>query len=408
GFTYNDPACFANQVVNHAVVIVGYDLLAAPPLWLVRNSWGAGWGDQGYMQLAIAGGNGVCGVNTMPAIYPTILGPDPCGPINPCGGGTCKATVGAASKKQVNTCTCPNNFIPVTNIDKTQTCAPAKVCAFYAMNPCGFGTCVDNNAGGYWCLCSTGFTQGMRTDATVTCVPATKASNTVSLPTAMTCDQVRSTYSLSMSAFRLLNPKLKCPGVYKAGTTITVRPASSNASPSSITGCTVPLTISQGDTCEWVLSMFGITAADLAALNPDLNCTQLVPGQQLCMDQGTPLPLSCTSYYTVNPGETCNDVMVKAQPPLTALQLYSYNPGIICSADSSQRLVGQQLCVGSLPLIGASCYYGTYTVVRGDTCATVVCKIFKCSYTLMYTYNVGFKCSTSTLWVGRVLCKPKP
>ncbi|CAI5534267.1 unnamed protein product, partial [Closterium sp. Naga37s-1] len=97
-----------------------------------------------------------------------------------------------------------------------------------------------------------------------------------------------------------------------------------------------------GDTCEWVLSMFGITAADLAALNPDLNCTQLVPGQQLCMDQGTPLPLSCTSYYTVNPGETCNDVMVKAQPPLTALQLYSYNPGIICSADSSQRLVGQQ------------------------------------------------------------------
>ncbi|CAI5534266.1 unnamed protein product, partial [Closterium sp. Naga37s-1] len=198
GFTYNDPACFANQVVNHAVVIVGYDLLAAPPLWLVRNSWGAGWGDQGYMQLAIAGGSGVCGVNAMPAIYPTILGPDPCGPINPCGGGTCKATVGAASKKQVNTCTCPNNFIPVTNIDKTQTCAPAKVCAFYAMNPCGFGTCVDNNAGGYWCLCSTGFTQGMRTDATVTCVPATKASNTVSLPAPMTCDQVRSTPSSSV------------------------------------------------------------------------------------------------------------------------------------------------------------------------------------------------------------------
>ncbi|CAI5497984.1 unnamed protein product [Closterium sp. Naga37s-1] len=408
GFTYNDPACFANQVVNHAVVVVGYDLLAAPPLWLVRNSWGAGWGDQGYMQLAIAGGSGVCGLNTMPAIYPTILGPDPCGPINPCGGGTCKATVGAISKKQVNTCTCPDNFIPVTNIDKTQTCAPAKVCAFYAMNPCGFGTCVDNNAGGYSCLCSTGFTQGMRTDATITCVPATKATNTVSLPAPMTCDQVRSTYSLSMSAFRLLNPKLKCPGIYKAGTSITVRPAGSSASLTSISGCTVPLTISQGDTCEWVLSMFGLTEADLAALNPDLNCTQLVPGQQLCMDQGTPLPLSCTSYYTVNPGETCTDVMAKAQPPITALQLYSYNPGIICSADSSQRLVGQQLCVGSLALIGASCYYGTYTVVRGDTCATVVCKVFKCSYSLMYQYNVGFTCTTSSLWVGRVLCKPRP
>ncbi|GJP53602.1 hypothetical protein CLOM_g12756 [Closterium sp. NIES-68] len=406
GFTYNDPACFANQVVNHAVVIVGYDLLAAPPLWIVRNSWGASWGDQGYMHLAISGGNGVCGVNTMPALYPTIIGLNPCEPINPCGGGTCTPLKG---KKTVNSCMCPDNFIPVNNIDKTQTCAPAKVCAFYAMNPCGFGTCVDDGKGSYWCLCSTGYTQGMRTDATATCIPATKQSNTVSLPTTMTCDQVRSTYSLSMSDFRLLNKKLKCPATYKAGTSITVRAATSSAGASTITGCIVPLTVSQGDTCEWVQSMFGLTAEELAALNPDLNCMQLVPGQQLCMEQGTPQPLSCTNYYTVNPGETCDDIMAHAQPPITAAQLYSYNPGIICSADSSQRLVGQQVCVSSLTLIGATyCYYGSYTVVRGDTCASVVCKIFKCSYSLMYYYNPGFKCSSYTLYVGKVLCKPKP
>jgi len=34
--------------IDHAVVIVGYGTSGSTPYWLVRNSWGTGWGEQGY------------------------------------------------------------------------------------------------------------------------------------------------------------------------------------------------------------------------------------------------------------------------------------------------------------------------------------------------------------------------
>ena len=72
GYVYNDPACFANQILNHTLVIVGFNLLAPVPYWIARNSWGSAWGDGGYVNMAITGGAGTCGINVMPAIYPVI------------------------------------------------------------------------------------------------------------------------------------------------------------------------------------------------------------------------------------------------------------------------------------------------------------------------------------------------
>lgn len=43
--------CFAFQL-NHGVTLVGYDDSASPPYWIVKNSWGTGWGEQGYIKLA--------------------------------------------------------------------------------------------------------------------------------------------------------------------------------------------------------------------------------------------------------------------------------------------------------------------------------------------------------------------
>lgn len=46
--------------LSHAVQIVGYNLTAKVPYYIVRNSWGEDFGDNGYLYVAI-GGN-VCGL----------------------------------------------------------------------------------------------------------------------------------------------------------------------------------------------------------------------------------------------------------------------------------------------------------------------------------------------------------
>jgi cathepsin O len=46
--------------LNHAVQIVGYDLTAKIPHYIVRNTWGEDWGDRGYLYIAVD--KNMCGV----------------------------------------------------------------------------------------------------------------------------------------------------------------------------------------------------------------------------------------------------------------------------------------------------------------------------------------------------------
>lgn len=61
--------------IDHLVTAVGYgtDSASGNDYWLVRNSWGTWWGDNGYIKIAINstinGGMGVCGVQNYPG-YP--------------------------------------------------------------------------------------------------------------------------------------------------------------------------------------------------------------------------------------------------------------------------------------------------------------------------------------------------
>lgn len=52
--------------VNHAVTMVGYGTSSdGKPYYLIKNSWGRSWGDNGYFKISrnyANGGLGVCGI----------------------------------------------------------------------------------------------------------------------------------------------------------------------------------------------------------------------------------------------------------------------------------------------------------------------------------------------------------
>ena len=54
--------------MDHAVLVVGYGTKDGEDYWKVKNSWGTGWGDQGYFYLKR--GSNMCGVASY-AAYPT-------------------------------------------------------------------------------------------------------------------------------------------------------------------------------------------------------------------------------------------------------------------------------------------------------------------------------------------------
>ena len=57
--------------LDHAVAAVGYGNESGQDYWLVRNSWGSSWGENGYIKIAAVDGPGICGIQ-MDSLWPSV------------------------------------------------------------------------------------------------------------------------------------------------------------------------------------------------------------------------------------------------------------------------------------------------------------------------------------------------
>eukprot|EP00897_Mesotaenium_endlicherianum_P003335 jgi/Mesen1/3029/ME000179S02144 len=168
--------------------------------------------------------------------------------------------------------------------------------------------------------------------ACVCAAPQGTGTQKYTVQAAESCYLIHTAFRLTLPQFLAQNKGLKCNAL-QAGAIVNVTPVKANR------GCTLLYSLNQasGDTCTLVKALFGLKV-DLLAINPGLDCSLLVPGQQVCVRSSAKnladLPL-CTQQKPVEALDTCPKLWAKYR--LTPARFFELNPGIYC-----QNLVPKQ------------------------------------------------------------------
>ena len=61
------------SVIDHEATVVGYGKENGKEFYILKNMWGTTWGDKGYIKLGAEEGDGICGINTYTASWPSTI-----------------------------------------------------------------------------------------------------------------------------------------------------------------------------------------------------------------------------------------------------------------------------------------------------------------------------------------------
>ncbi|CAI5970694.1 unnamed protein product [Closterium sp. NIES-65] len=382
-FKYQNPGSYTGRL-NHVVLVIGYFVLRndgsqnriAPPFWIIRNSWGVEWGDRGHMRIDIQGGDGVCGINVLPGIYPIVKIPkDPCGQksfkgdgdlqptMNPCGRFACRANL--RSNSNSCNCTIPNEskqpFVEVANGYGFQTCAYLDVCGADLKNPCYVGACINDGKGSYSCICPPNYVASTTIDNFPTCDPANLTASTLAVRGSnWWCSDVLPLVGLPLALFTQQNVAIDCSRPLPRNIVLQL------GSPLPVP-CTAFFYTLNGDTCWSIGTQLGLSSSNFTALNPGLDCSKAIKaGASLCIERNATFAFTvprCLQYGVLTAQDTCERLlqqMAGGEDGLTGsgkvnamrwAELYRNNPSLICSnvipasASAVGSNTGVQICL---------------------------------------------------------------
>ncbi|CAI5457771.1 unnamed protein product [Closterium sp. Yama58-4] len=435
-FKYQDPACYTGSL-NHVVLVVGYLInrddgsqkRISPPSWIIRNSWGVGWGDSGHMYMDIQGGYGVCGINVLPGIYPIVkISEDPCrnnsykgdqdsNGMNPCGRFPCQKTT------EGNRCTCVignvtqalQPFVEVANGDGSKTCAYVDVCGSYFKNPCYVGACINDLSGSYSCICPPNHVERVTLYGFPTCDPANSSATDMTVTgDNWQCSDVSALVGIPLDTFRSTNAGINCSQALARGSVVQLDGAPDIP-------CTAFFYTLKSDTCSSISAQLSLGAGELAKLNPGLNCssTGLKAGQSVCIERSSAVAYTvpeCLRYGTLTAQTTCEGLIQKYIKETGVnvtgadwANLYRNNPGLTCSSTIPTNIQVQVCLRADYWSFTASvvCKKGkSKKVDKSDSCSTIfaTCK-FK-NNADFYEYN-GKNCS-GDIGNSKSICVPHP